>query len=128
MVFNHRDRVTLANEMNLGQREVRRMMLKGFSSARQKPRALEETQTFSLLLQSVFTGIQLNADSLVQSGILTSEQLQFYQRLGVRTVGDFFSRALEQQPHIDRQQLEQQRQQAVESVRTLLRNTRNGNR
>ena len=93
--LTRQDRVKLANEMNLLQRQVERKVLNNFSASRYKHRSVEETQTFRKLVDSVLSGSKINVDHLVDMGYVTQSEIRNLQHAGAQTVGDLFSKEIE---------------------------------
>lgn len=113
----------VAGQRNRFQQEVTQSMLSGFTADRYRSRAFPETDTFRELTGVSLERIKADADVLVETDVLTREELQLFERFRVKTVGDLFDKRLDEDPDVDGETLRDVRERIMAHV---LEPTQNG--
>jgi len=106
----------IADQRNRLQHRILSSMLSGFSSGRYKIRALAETEIFAVMTGLTMKRVQREANMLVQLNVLTSDELAYFKKFKVQTVGDFFDERFKKKSTIDLERLRVARKKIVEHV------------
>ncbi|WP_458208670.1 hypothetical protein [Haladaptatus sp. NG-SE-30] len=112
----------VASQRNRFQNDITQSMLSGFTADRYRQRTFSETEAFRELTRFSLGRIEVDADVLVETGVLTEEELQLLRRFGVKEIREVFDERLSENPNVDEETLRDIRERitshALEPIRS----------